>query len=76
MASKNVPVLMLDTEMSKEDHLNRLLANISGVPINEIATGQFTNDQDKYNKVLDAMKFLKQFHIITLALLVSPLSKY
>lgn len=59
VASKNIPVLMLDTEMSKEDHINRLLANISGVPINEIATGQFTNDQDKYDKILEAMKFLE-----------------
>lgn len=56
VSSKNIPVLMLDTEMSKEDHLNRLLANISGVPINEIATGKFANDDDKRIKVLEAMK--------------------
>jgi replicative DNA helicase len=55
VASKDIPVLMLDTEMSKEDHINRLLANMSGVPINEIATGRFAEDQDKYNKVIDCM---------------------
>jgi replicative DNA helicase len=55
VASKNIPVLMLDTEMSKEDHLNRLLANLSGVPINEISTGKFSEDQDKYEKVRDAI---------------------
>lgn len=55
VASKNIPVLMLDTEMSKEDHLNRLLANISGVPINEISTGKFAEDQDKYEKVKEAI---------------------
>ena len=60
IASKNIPVLMLDTEMSKEDHLNRLLANISGIPINEIATGQFTDDQDKYDKIVEAMKLLEK----------------
>ncbi len=59
VALKNIPVLMLDTEMSKEDHLNRLLANISGVPINEIATGKFVDDEDKYQKILDAMKQLE-----------------
>lgn len=59
VALKNIPVLMLDTEMSKEDHLNRLLANISGVPINEIATGRFVDDEDKYQKVLDAVKQLE-----------------
>lgn len=46
-ASAGVPVLMLDTEMSKEDHLNRIIANISGVPINEISTGKFAEDQEK-----------------------------
>ena len=55
VSSKNIPVLMLDTEMSKEDHLNRLLANISGVPINEIATGRFTDDEEKRQKVAEAI---------------------
>jgi replicative DNA helicase len=59
IALKGVPVLMLDTEMSKEDHLNRLLANISGVPINEIATGKFAEDQDKYDSITQAMKTLE-----------------
>jgi replicative DNA helicase len=59
VASKNIPVLMLDTEMSKEDHLNRLLANITGVPINEISTGKFSEDQDKYNTVKDAIQKLE-----------------
>lgn len=58
VASKNIPVLMLDTEMSKEDHLNRLLANMSGVPINEIATGQFAEDEEKYKKVIENMEKL------------------
>jgi replicative DNA helicase len=58
VASKNIPVLMLDTEMSKEDHINRLLANMSGVPINEIATGKFAEDEDKYNKVTECMNKL------------------
>lgn len=59
IAMKNIPVLMLDTEMSKEDHLNRLLANMSGVPINEIATGKFAEDQDKYGSVIECMKKLE-----------------
>jgi len=55
VSSIGVPVLVLDTEMSKEDHLNRLIANISGVPINEVATGKFSNDADKSNKVKAAV---------------------
>jgi hypothetical protein len=46
--------------MSKEDHLNRLLANISGVPINEIATGKFVDDPDKNEQVIDAVKQLSK----------------
>jgi hypothetical protein len=59
VASNGTPVLMLDTEMSKEDHLNRLLANLSGVPINEIATGKFVDDEDKLYKVQDAVQKLQ-----------------
>lgn len=58
VSSLGVPVLVLDTEMSKEDHLNRLLANISGVPINEIATGKFVEDEEKQRKVKDSMSKL------------------
>lgn len=59
VSSLNIPVLVLDTEMSKEDHLNRLIANISGVPINDIATGRFVDDEEKHEKVLDAVKKLE-----------------
>ena len=60
VSSGGTPVLVLDTEMSKEDHLNRLLANISGVPINEIATGKFVDDPDKNEQVIDAVKQLSK----------------
>jgi replicative DNA helicase len=55
-ARKGIPVLMLDTEMSKEDHLNRIIANISGVPIQEIATGKFSQDDEKSIAVRNAAK--------------------
>ena len=44
VSNLGIPVLMLDTEMSKEDHLNRMLANVSGVDINKISTGKFTEN--------------------------------
>lgn len=59
VAKKNIPVLMLDTEMSKEDHINRLLANMSGVPINEISTGQFAEDEDKYESINKCVQILE-----------------
>ena len=58
VSSCGIPVLVLDTEMSKEDHLNRLIANISGVTISEVATGKFVDDSDKNHKVQEAVKKL------------------
>lgn len=58
VAKRRVPVLMLDTEMSKEDHLNRLLSSMSGIPINEIATGKFIDDEEKRASIKEAMELL------------------
>lgn len=55
----DIPVLMLDTEMSKEDHWNRIVANISDVPINEIATGRFADDPEKIDRVHQAVEKIK-----------------
>ncbi len=57
---QKIPVLNLDTEMSKEDHWNRMLANISSVPIKEIETGKFANNQKKKEAVLKASAYLQQ----------------
>lgn len=59
VASKGIPVLMLDTEMSKEDHLNRLIANLSEIPINEIATGRFSVEEEKTMTVKAAVQKIK-----------------
>jgi replicative DNA helicase len=70
VASKlNVPVLVLDTEMSKEDHYNRILANLSGVEINRISTGKFTENEIDKEKVFNAAKKLKEipYHYISIS---------
>jgi replicative DNA helicase len=54
-----IPVLMLDTEMSKEDHWNRIVANVSDVEINEIATGSFADEGDKIDRVNAAVEKIK-----------------
>ena len=59
---------MLDTEMSKEDHLNRILSNISGVPIGDISTGKFAEDDEKLIAVRNAMDEIRDIPIHTLAL--------
>jgi hypothetical protein len=55
--------------MSKEDHLNRILASISGVSINRIATGKFSTSEIEKEKVLTAAKKLEEipYHYISIA---------
>ena len=50
----NIPVLVLDTEMSKKDHHNRMLACLSSVEINDITTGKFAESEIDKEKVLAA----------------------
>lgn len=65
----NIPVLMLDTEMSKEDHYNRIVASISGVEINKISSGKFGENPTDKEKVLKAIEELKTipYHYISIA---------
>jgi replicative DNA helicase len=55
----DIPVLMLDTEMSKEDHINRIIANLSTVPINTVSTGKFSKSAIEKEKVSAAAVKLK-----------------
>ena len=58
-ASQGIPVLMLDTEMSKEDHLNRIIAHLTSIPITDIATGKFSEDDEKFIAVKEATEKIK-----------------
>lgn len=54
--SKNgIPVLNVDTEMSRQQHMLRLTGSISGVKIREIETGKFKYEKDKVDKVRNAV---------------------
>jgi len=55
-----LPVLNMDTEMLREDHLNRTMAMISGVKIHDIETGQFGQYPDKSIKVYEAGQLLEK----------------
>lgn len=59
VAMSGIPVLMLDTEMSKEDHINRIIANLSDIPINEFATGKFSDDKEKSARVRKSIELIK-----------------
>jgi replicative DNA helicase len=69
VATNSVPVLVLDTEMGKEDHLNRILASISGVDIQKISTGKFSENEIEKEKVRTASEKLKDipYHYISIA---------
>ena len=65
IAKLGIPVLNMDTEMNKEDHINRLLAMMTEIEINAIETGKFAESPDKKNKIVQAaneLKNTKLFH--------------
>jgi replicative DNA helicase len=54
-----IPVLNMDTEMSTEDHINRVLAMMTEIEIANIETGKFSDTPNKKTKILEASKELK-----------------
>jgi replicative DNA helicase len=65
VAKLGVPVLNMDTEMNKEDHIHRILAMLTEIEINNIETGKFSDSPDKKNKITKAaqeLKAMKLYH--------------
>lgn len=58
IAKLGVPVLNMDTEMNKEDHINRILAMMTEIEINVIETGKFAESPNKKNKLIEASRTL------------------
>ncbi len=54
-----IPVLNLDTEMTKKDHQDRGIAMLTEVAINDIETGSFSANSYKNQKIRDAAKAVK-----------------
>ena len=69
IADRKIPVLILDTEMSQEDHWNRLLANLSGIPINTISSSKFNKEKQLVDNVEEAAEKIKEmpYHYISVA---------
>lgn len=59
--SRNVkiPVLNVDTEMTKDEHLIRIAANMAGVATYDIETGRVRFNEEHKSKVLAAARELK-----------------
>ena len=65
----NIPVLYLDTEMDIGDQRNRMLANLSGIKINDIAKGKFANSFMGKESVIRSANYLKNipYHYMSIA---------
>tara|TARA_R100000963_G_scaffold31163_1_gene22508 strand:- start:581 stop:2038 length:1458 start_codon:yes stop_codon:yes gene_type:complete len=59
IAKQGIPVLNLDTEMTKQDHQDRGMAMLTEVGINEIETGKFVESNYKHTKLMDMAKEVK-----------------
>lgn len=65
IAMSGIPVLNMDTEMTKQDHMNRLLAMMTEIEMNKIETGKFGESQasaQKIQKAAHKLKDAKFFH--------------
>jgi replicative DNA helicase len=60
IAAQGIPVLNMDTEMNKEDHIHRLLAMMTEIEINAIETGKFAESPEKKSKIYKAVEALKE----------------
>jgi hypothetical protein len=60
IAKKGIPVLNMDTEMSKKDHIHRLIAMATEIEINKIETGKFADSPINQDKIKEAVKELKE----------------
>jgi replicative DNA helicase len=63
IAEKGIPVLNMDTEMNKEDHIHRLLAMMTEIEINAIETGKFAESPDMKSKIGKAVDTLKKTNL-------------
>ena len=59
IAKMGIPVLNMDTEMTEQDHINRVVAMMTEVSINTIETGKFVESPDMERKIDEAAKELK-----------------
>ncbi len=63
VAKAGTPVLYLDTELTKQYQMMRLIARHTGVDINSIETGQFSENKECLDSVMGSGDFLKSLPI-------------
>ena len=55
---RGVAVAIIDSELTDEVYLPRILANISGVEVKRIKSGKYTKEEEK--RIMDAIEWLKK----------------
>ena len=63
---QNIPVLILDLELNKEDQLPRILSNIAGITVNNIEKAEFVRDQrvkSRLNAGLSELDRYELYHV-------------
>jgi replicative DNA helicase len=63
LAQNNIPVLNMDTEMTTEDHINRILAMMTEVDMSTIETGKFKDSIDQQTKIYEAIQQMKSLRL-------------
>jgi|TARA_B100000519_G_scaffold83536_1_gene72322 replicative DNA helicase len=58
----DIPALILDTEMSREEMQFRMASSISGVPMWYIETGNWRKNKDMVDKVREALDKMKDYN--------------
>lgn len=58
-----IPVLYLDTEMQCDEHLSRVLANQTGIPVNTIEHARFVNNAMFTKELKDTAKSIEKYPI-------------
>lgn len=69
----NIPVLILDTEMGKQDSWNRLISSISQIENKQIETGKYITDTKKKAQVQEAISKVKSLPIYYTSIADQPL---
>jgi replicative DNA helicase len=63
LANNSIPVLNMDTEMTTEDHINRILGMMTEIDLNTIETGKFRESADLRTKIYDAKARIKNMKL-------------
>jgi|APGre2960657404_1045060.scaffolds.fasta_scaffold00249_20 replicative DNA helicase len=63
LANNKIPVLNMDTEMTTDDHINRIIGMMTDIDLNTIETGKFRDSSDLKSKIYDAKSKLKNIKL-------------